>query len=258
MTVSYIFSILKTSILVFLFNDYLKRNYPDNYQETIVNISFQTIHLFSVGQIWFNKFNVEINNLCKKIVLNNRLSELIDNYRTITRKNNIEFIHNDTVIYSINKQNMNEENVLNLISSLKYDFLIYSDYLKNTDDTIIINKKIIYQFPIEEKVFEYVESKVKFISSEIIVNGKTELIYFKNKIYNYLISGNIIDLKFITYFLKTHYENFYKECINTKLCISNVKLNIIDNDANLIEFDSENILKICETGYDKINSWEET
>ena len=79
-------------------------------------------------------------------------------------------------------------------------------------------------------------------------------VVFKTDTYNYYINNNIFDYNFILYFLKTHYVSFYNKCVEQNLNMRDFKLNIIDNDVNMIEFNLENVIKICENSYQKINN----
>ena len=53
----------KTSVLCILLNDFMKRNYPDKYNDFLISTSFELIHLYSKGQIFFNKFILQVNAL---------------------------------------------------------------------------------------------------------------------------------------------------------------------------------------------------
>jgi hypothetical protein len=66
-------TLLRTGILAILLNDYLKRNYPDKYQELIVSISYNLIYLYSKAQILYMNLIRVVN---KKIEENPNLLKL--------------------------------------------------------------------------------------------------------------------------------------------------------------------------------------
>ena len=46
-------TLLRTGVLALLLNDYLKRNYPEKYQELIITFSYNLIYLYSRAQILY-------------------------------------------------------------------------------------------------------------------------------------------------------------------------------------------------------------
>lgn len=251
MSILYIFSLLKNVMLIVVFNDYLKKKYPDKYEHFFVNVSFNTIYLYSLIQILLQNLLSHTDKLYQSLMLKHpRLLELIDNYHKNKIRNNIDFIKNGNIIYSTNKKNI--QNMVTNVFPLEYDFIIYSDF---SSHSLKVNNKIIYHFETSDSdIFEYIESNVKFISSEINISGETINVLFKTDMYNYYINNNIYDFNFILYFLKTHYASFYNNCLQKNLNIRDFKLNIIDNDVNMVDFDSENVIKICENNYQKVNN----
>jgi len=180
-----------------------------------------------------------------------RLNELIENYNIRNKKDDIEFIKNNTIIYSVNKKDFFGKKMLERINSLEFDFFIYSDYVKKENENTIINKKIFYKVPLDINNFEIIESKLSFISFVIYFDDLMINVAFKNNKYNYFITNNVFGLNFIKYFLKNHYCDFYDEIINKQISFSDLKISIIDNNANIEKLDSEFAIKICENSYEK-------
>lgn len=112
--------------------------------------------------------------------------------------NNIEFVKNGKTV--------NGED---------YDFIIYS---QNNEKKIMNNAF--------DKI-TCVKSDVSFILFNIVMNNTTiSLNLFRNN-YNYYVSGNVIDNRFLWYFLNKHYN------LNLTEPLTNYTLNIIDNNVNI-------------------------
>ena len=86
----YIYSLLQNLLLLFLFNDYLQKNYNDKYEKIFVYISLKTIYFYSILQIWFNNYYSKMSKFLNIFLKHSRLNELIDNYnsRLESHKNN--------------------------------------------------------------------------------------------------------------------------------------------------------------------------
>ena len=178
MGILYIFALLTNGMLIVLVNDYFKKNYPDKYDKFFVNISFNAIYLYlySLIEILLQKLSNHTDKLYQHI--------LIDSYH----KNNIDFIKDGNIIYSTSKKNI--QNKL----TREYDFIIYSD---SSSNSLKANNKIIKHYKVSEsETFEYIESTVKFILSEVNILGEKMEIDFKTDTYNYYINNNIFDYKF--------------------------------------------------------------
>lgn len=149
----------------------------------------------------------------------------------------------------------------NLFTYIKYKKCTFT---KINDELTICNKfneehnldyKIIINFKMKDWEYEYYEllqhkqADYKFIMTEIIIDDKKFLIYLTTNNYNYLIVNNNIDKYFIDYFLKIHYNDFYKE-LNCTSIIEKYTIRIVDHNVNIIEFDSSKTLIIKETGYE--------
>lgn len=148
----------------------------------------------------------------------------------------------------------------NLLTHIKYKKCTFTEI---NDRLIICNKfneehnldyKIIINFKMKDWEYKYYEclqhkqSDYKFIMTEITIDDKKIVVHFTTDKYNYLIVNNNIDKYFIDYFLKTHYNDFYKELNGTSI-LEKYTIKIIDHNVNITEFDSSKTLIIKETEY---------
>ena len=101
------------------------------------------------------------------------------------------------------------------IKGQDYDFIIYS---QNNDKKIMNNAF--------DKI-TCVKSDVSFILFNIVMNNTTISLNLFGNNYNYYVSGNVIDARFLWYFLNKHYN------LNLNEPLINYALNIIDNNVNI-------------------------
>ena len=76
-----LFTSIRYVLLIILFNDYLKRNYPEKYFEVLTNFSYELIRFYSKCQILYNRNKKNI----KMIIDNN--PELKKFINIINKKN---------------------------------------------------------------------------------------------------------------------------------------------------------------------------
>jgi hypothetical protein len=130
----------------------------------------------------------------------------------------------------------------------------YLNWKNESYDSMIITKdvgiypynKIIIQkgsnFPIE---FNWNNVKYKFLSLIIIfTEDETYDIKLHNKKDNYYIVGNIIDEKFIKYYLEKYYNIKVNKDVSyiVQLLDENVKINILNMDKKIILLENEYII----------------
>ncbi len=114
--------------------------------------------------------------------------------------------------------------------TLEYNYPIF-DY-----DFVITTKGNLYS--INADSFE--ESQGKFIFTEMLTEGgRKEKINFKTDNYNYYLSGNKFDQKFIVYFMKKHYSRY----------IDKYTVKFVDNDVNSGEFNQSQSVIFSQNGY---------
>lgn len=229
----FIVTIFKSVIFMYLLNNYLKHNYPEKHAEFLIAISFNTIYIVSVVQIKFKKMIKYINQT------NPKLLEFFNKYKNIK---DVEFILDGKVFYSTTRENI----VNHIVHNVKEDFIIYSDYV-TTNNNECTNKKIMIINEITtDKDFIYEVSNVKFMLCELVIGEKTYKINLKSDKYNYYLVDNIINKKFIIYYL----IEFYNEDFNKS--IDKFILKLIDHNVNMCEIDitdDSNYIQIKKDSY---------
>lgn len=233
----FIINLLRTSVLLFLINNGLKYTYPEKYNTCLITITFNAIYIFSMAQIKFRK--------CQEYMYKTypRLKSFIDEYSKTVSKNrhNIEVILDGNVICKTFK-----ENILNNFPE-SYSLVIYSDY-SNTSETNYVNKKIIHSELSKYNNFDYEVSNIKFMFCEIHIGDKTYKINLKseNERYNYYLVDNIIDKKFIIYYLIEFYnEDFHKSEDKFILILLDHNINSFEIDIT----DASNYIQIKKDDY---------
>ena len=223
-------TLLRTGILAILLNDYLKRNYPDKYQELIVSISYNLIYLYSKAQILYMNLIRVVN---KKIEENPNLLKLRNDLDLLlTPKSGIitmiDYIKNGN---SVDKGN-NE-----------CDFMIYS-WLDDTKSCV--NKKLVYD--LKEPLSFSEASDIKFLLIELKVGeNNSHKIDLKTNEFNFYMVGNSFAKQFFIYYLKQIVKTTEEIKDDDK-----INLKFIDHDVNTIDLDftdkNENII-LEKTGY---------
>lgn len=193
---------------------------PNYLLNFVYSISYNSIYYYSKLQMGFMKTQKTVTNYVKSVpFLNNLLTHINHKKCTFTNINDKLIICNK----------FNEEH--------------------NLDYKIIINfnKILDWEYTYYE-LLHHDQADYKFIMTEIVIDDRKCLIYFTTINYNYLIVNNNIDNYFIDYFLKTHYNDFYKE-LNCTSIIEKYTIRIVDHNANIVEFDSSKTLIIKKTEY---------
>ena len=228
-------TLLRTGILAILLNDYLKRNYPDKYQELIVSISYNLIYLYSKAQILYMNLIRVVN---KKIEENPNLLKLRNDLDLLLKPKSgiiitmLDYIKNGN---SVDKGN-NE-----------CDFMIYS-WLDDTKSCV--NKKLLYDSK-EPLSFSEV-SDIKFFLVELKFGEKnSHKIELKTDEFNFYVVGNSFNKQFFIYYLKQILKISEEIKDDDKF-----NLKILDHNVNTVELDftdqNESIL-LEKTGYKLLN-----
>jgi hypothetical protein len=201
------------------------------YKQECINMIFSMLHYYSKCETLYNLY-------IKSYV------EYIYNSLYIERKipiySSIEFYSEGVLI--INKDNITKEENISLLKNEyepeKYDLIIYNDY--NT--LKLINKVCYYKLP-DKLIYE--QSLVKFLSLILLYNKESFEIILINDKYNYYIVNNVIDKKFLYYYL-------YYVCKYYKLCKFEdfaYQLNLIDNNVNVKTLNETQSLTIGKNDY---------
>ena len=224
-------TLLRTGILAILLNDYIKRIYPDKYQELIVSISYNLIYLYSKAQILYMNLIRVVN---KKIEENPNLLKLRNDLDLLLKPKSgiitmLDYIKNG--------------NSVNITSDTECDFMIYS-WLDNTN--LYINKKLIHDSN-EPLSFSEV-SDIKFFLVELkIGENSSHKIDLKTNEFNFYMVGNSFAKQFFIYYLKQIVKSSEEIKDDDK-----INLKFIDHDVNTIDLDftdkNENII-LEKTGY---------
>jgi hypothetical protein len=223
-------TLLRTGILAILLNDYLKRIYPDKYQELIVSISYNLIYLYSKAQILYMNLIRVVN---KKIEENPNLLKLRNDLDLLLKPKSgiitmLDYIKNGN---SVDKGN-NE-----------CDFMIYS-WLDDTKSCV--NKKLVYD--LKEPLSFSEASDIKFLLIELKVGeNNSHKIDLKTNEFNFYMVGNSFAKQFFIYYLKQIVKTTEEIKDDDK-----INLKFIDHDVNTIDLDftdkNENII-LEKTGY---------
>lgn len=241
MLVSDLLTLLRTLLTIFLFNDYFKRNYPQEYESFLVSLSMKMLYMYSKIQIIYNKISYKVN-----LYINE--NQLIVTQKVV--KNEIYQILNGEIYKKFRSQNVLEQFVnYNLFDDFKSNLFIYSDNNNPLHDKCI-NKIILNEKNISLK---YDVSTIKFMLLEVIIHDKTYKITLKSDTYNYYIVDNVFDKKFFIYYLKNHntdIDTITNEDIDTLKEKINIKL--IDNNVNVkeLEITDEKFIIIKKDSYD--------
>lgn len=235
-------TLLRTGVLALLLNDYLKRNYPNKYQEMIVSISYNLIYLYSKAQILYANL---IKVLNKKIEENPNLLKLKNDLDLLIKPKSgivtmLEYVRNGNPVNITSDKSDNK-------SEDDCDFTIYS-WLDDTKSCV--NKKLIYDSK-EHLSFSEV-SDIKFLLVELkFGENSSHKIDLKTDEYNFYMVGNSFNKQFFVYYLKQIIK--ISEEINDD---DKFSLKIIDNDVNTVELDftdkNESIL-LEKNGYKLLN-----
>jgi hypothetical protein len=244
-------------------NDKLQKNYPKQYSDFLLSLSFNIIYYGSTAQNMlqkcYNRLCIAYENAYQKIVdvypeIDDYKNSIISFFNKNKNKNFIEFILNGEVIYFINKDDylINKNNIVR--DNFDFDFAIYSEFKKKNND-YIINKRIIKNFP-EKEDLTCNETIYKFILVELKIQDEKIRIDFLIQKNNFYIVNNEIDYKFIHYLLNTYYyEQVKKFNINMSIDMkinnfNDYVLQICDQNIDIVNFDNTNKLIFKENGYE--------
>ena len=234
-------SFVKYGVFTFLINDYFKNNYPEKYQALVTNCGFSFIQFYSKLQI-----------MCNKIALTNPtivhlMNQLFNNSHSSAYEPDVEFIRDGYVHLLATKDDLINEYSTNN-KELVYDFIIYSDY---DEDSKIVNKRIFHKIPCIDD-FLYSPSDISFVLTEVEINDKTIKVEFKTDHYNYYMVNNVINHKFLEYFLKKYHPREIMDFHEFEKPFHDMKLKILDHNVDKQELNLKSNLKINKSDYNKI------
>ena len=228
---------------------FLKKNYPDDYNNYVISISYNIIFIYSKVQLITMKVSKYLKSYM--VYLKNKYPELPKLFLTFGETNDyVEFIKDGEVFLKTNVDNINKINT----KIYNFDFILLTRIYEGN----IKNKIIYYYLPEDNDFSSYLplieNSNLHFILVELTIQDYTIVLHFKNHLYNYLMMGNIFDFSFLIYFLKTHYNNEYKKLDICNLSEKDLKMRIMDGNVNNYEFDMSNKIKINKNDFTLIKN----
>ena len=169
-------------------NYLFKYAFPKRYNDAVITLMYNFIYYYSFVEMYYLK------HYKSKI--------------EFRQSNCIEYVKNGRVIHGADTDT---ETIGD------FDFVIYSQN----------NAKQLMKDAFQPRMC--IKSEVSFILFNIVfTNGDSTLsLHLSGDDYNYYVCGNVIDSKFLWYFLNTHYQ------LNLTKPLTNYSLNIIDNNINI-------------------------
>jgi hypothetical protein len=239
------FSFILSSTGVLFLAEYLRKKFPTQYDTFMSGFYFNAIFLYTQLQVLakksYGKFTKDYPNVHDKIQkIYNHIQFFVPREPRIV----YEFVKDGEIVATFTEEQVVSPDFV-VPSDNSYDFFIFSDYV---NDCIL---KSIHR-NIASAKSPTIPSSVKFILSEITIGidagiDKTIKISFATNKYSYLVKNNIIDKKFLKYFMKKHYASEIAD--NDRHLLQNYKLKIIDNDVVINIYDSSSQVVIFSDSY---------
>lgn len=222
MILSSFFTIVHIGVLGILLNDYLKRTFPEQYDNILINMAVNSIYIFSKVQLFSHLAYTQVK---LKIYNNKFLKHISDEVYNKNINNEICHVKNNSthIKYFTDVSNVHFEEESN-------SFYIFSDNINTSNNCV--NKVLLYSQPFN---ITYEVSNIKFVLLEVKLNDNTYKIDLKSDVSNYYIVNNIFDKNFFIYYLKN-----YQLCTLTNEEVEKIdKLDIklIDQDVNIKELE---------------------
>lgn len=245
-----------TFILGFFFSQFLESNYPDKYLEIkthttrisvslLTKIAFNILYVVSSFQIKYIKyFKPTLVHICTSVRTFLELQQIINGRTNYLPK--LYFIKNGNKFHDMILSSKNSENFIK-VDDINYDLIILDDYDNNK------NRHNYICYTNAPTNFSYDESNISFMSIEFNHNKYINQFVLKDDARNYYIVGNIIDKKFVKYYIETYLSNEINE-----IDFENFKytLSILDNEVNQIKIDETQSILIEKDSYKIIGNFE--
>jgi hypothetical protein len=154
----------------------------------------------------------------------------------------IEVIFEGKIVYKTKNTDIKHFLSTNCDFILYYDFILYSETINNLTHKRIMYPKNLNLNSDEEQLFSCVPSEIKFVLTEIVFGDKKISVDFKVNDINYYVCDNVLNNKFMMFFLNTHYN----ADISVSHCYS---IEILDQNVNKVTLDSKNNIKFTKTDY---------
>jgi hypothetical protein len=242
-----LFELGKVMAFGFLLNDYLKRNYSDQYEYTMVSISYKLIVLYSKLEFITNQATNYIIEKNPSLIYAVEIIQKHIKYFTnsISDFSSIEFIKDSKIVKKTTK-----DLYFNMDSGFEnIDFIAYYQIMINKP----INVKIIH-IPLdnknnllkEESIFELEQSSIKFMLVELHINREVYKIDLMSEKFNFYIVNNILDKAFFLYYMR-----YYTDIDIDSIKIEDLFLKIIDHDieTNIYDLNKHYCIQIEKNNY---------
>ena len=242
-----LFELGKTCALGFLLNEYIKKHYPEDYENFVLNVSYKFFYFYSQVEIFINQTTKYITEKHPTLILViDDLSKFVRHHQP--NHSDIEFIKNSRVVKKIVK---NQYLTLVDFENIEYDFLIYNDRSTLPNNIKIIknlpnNKEDFKKLLENRETYEYEKSNIKFILTEIIFEGKPYKLDLSTKNVNFYIKDNIFNYSFFLYYLRYYHEEYNTLLLNIFNSMGNsgvpieITLKLIDQNVNSFYMDLNN------------------
>jgi hypothetical protein len=217
----------------FLTHRYVSTNYPIEYNDFCFKCAYYSINLYSKAQIIYLKIKPKVITFLEPIF---QIEFLKNNSFVPTIKlplETLEFIKNGKVIYYCLKNNLYE---IREKEVPEFDFILYSS--SDPECSEIINKKMLYHYPLNKEDFIIEKTNYILMMTEISIEESEKekeqhiIIDLISKKYNYFIVNNKINAAFLTYFLmKYHNYNLTSNKYNIKIIDENIHVKNVNGFA---------------------------
>jgi len=213
--------------------------YPEQQLKLLMNLSYYCIYVYTL-------LEMKVKHIYLQIINDNpKLLELMKYISNKSGEDNIEIISDNQVINTCNRDDSN-------LSQLIPDyckFIIYSDPEPRT--STIINKKIIPNTKnIQRELFNYEICNYTFISFDLYIQNDLKQVNYDLNFFfngnNYYVVNNKID-KYVVCFLLYSRHGVYQKPENCKY-----KINIIDQNANMVEVCEKDFIYLYKDHYEII------
>ena len=226
----------KVLSFVLLFHIYMSNVYPEQHLKLLMNLSYYCIYVYTLLEMNVKQIYLQVLNDNPK---------LLGFMKYISKKSgeyNIEIISDNQVI---NRCNKDDSNWFQVIPD-DCKFIIYSDPEPQT--STITNKKIIQNTKnIENELFNYEICNYTFISFDLYIQNELKQLNYDLNLFfngnNYHVINNKID-KYVICFLLHSRHGVYQ---NPETC--KYRINIIDNNANMVDIDENDVLHLYKEKY---------
>lgn len=197
---SFLYKGIVTLTGAIFFHEVFRNTCPEYYTNMLESLFFESVCIFSRIQIKFKKYKVKADVwIQEKIQEYPILQDIIRYFERPALC--FEYVRDGHVIYYCTKEDFNPYLLM------ECDFIVYTSGI----DKILYYNQQNEQENEKYDIFErlnYTKSETKFLLVDINFKYNDQIgIKFtdEDKKYNYMIQGNRVDRKFLTYFLRKHY-----------------------------------------------------